>query len=251
VVTVRTGETLSHTATLAELPKGTTVGKSPITIEGTVTTKTKSKIWMPLFIGASVVEAGLAAFTYYEWQQSKTDGGAVMTDPALSNGTCFGNDPDALNKPENVKYQAKYHSACNHYKLELVGWGGITLVGLTMIGSFVMAFIKDDDAVETKSPGVARAGHRKRRELAVTPVVTPMVAVPPCASTGDKRSIGRHDTSSPPRHPGASTAIIDRFIDSRALSGARSTRITTDFEVGVRDRSAMLSSGTSGLASGK
>jgi hypothetical protein len=172
VVTVRTGETLSHTATLAELSKGTTVGKNPMTIEGTVTTKTRSKVWKPLFIGATVLEAGLAAFTYYEWHQSDEESHKVKTDPPVGNGTCFDKDPEVLSQPNYVQYKALYQSACKHYKLQLVGWGGLTLVGITMIGSFVMAFIHDGDAPDTADTKAARNGHRKRRELAVTPIVT-------------------------------------------------------------------------------
>jgi hypothetical protein len=39
-----------------------------------------------------------------------------------------------------------------------------------MIGSFVMAYLRDGNHTETKS---ALRSHKKRRELAITPVVTP------------------------------------------------------------------------------
>jgi hypothetical protein len=44
------------------------------------------------------------------------------------------------------------------------------VAGAAMIGSFVMAYLRDGDRAETKN---ALGGHRKRRELAITPIVTP------------------------------------------------------------------------------
>jgi hypothetical protein len=164
VVTVRTGETLSHTATLIDLPKGVP-SSQPMVIEGTIT-KTRSKVWKPLFIGSAVLEAGLAGFTFYEWHQGQKEAKLISGDS--STGDCFGSTPAGLMGDSLTHFK----NACRDFKLQLVGWGGITLVGVTMIGSFVMAFVRDGDTTETPTKSAAR-GHRKRRELAVTPIVSP------------------------------------------------------------------------------
>jgi hypothetical protein len=73
----------------------------------------------------------------------------------------------------DVKNRDHFSNACSAWNLQLVGWGGITLVGLTMIGSFVMAFVHEETPDVPADTKAARAGHRKRRELAVTPVISP------------------------------------------------------------------------------
>jgi hypothetical protein len=47
----------------------------------------------------------------------------------------------------------------------------VGVASAAVIGSFYMAYVRDSGSSEsTKTAG---AGHRKRRELAVTPIVTP------------------------------------------------------------------------------
>ena len=54
--------------------------------------------------------------------------------------------------------------------ISTVGWVVTGVAGAAMIGSFVMAYLRDGKHTETKS---ALRSHKKRRELAITPVVTP------------------------------------------------------------------------------
>jgi len=46
------------------------------------------------------------------------------------------------------------------------------VVGVAVIGSFIMAFVRDTSSGPTETKATASGGHRKRRELAITPVVS-------------------------------------------------------------------------------
>jgi hypothetical protein len=61
-------------------------------------------------------------------------------------------------------------NACDWHRNQIIGWVVTGVVGAAVVGSFYMAFIRDRDHAETRTAG---GGHRKRRELAITPVVTP------------------------------------------------------------------------------
>ena len=65
--------------------------------------------------------------------------------------------------------RAKLDSACNWHKANVVGWVITGAAGAAALGSFLMAFVRDREPAEAT---VSR-GHRKRRELAITPIVTP------------------------------------------------------------------------------
>lgn len=164
-ITVRTGETLSHTATLAEMSS-----RAPGTIsrEGTVDQGTKkSNVWKPVFYVATVLEAGAIGFTLYEWRKGVSEG-AFPTAP----GDEFGKkDCDGTRRPADPGFRARFERACDHYKLQLYGWGGIGVFGAAMVGSFVMAYMRDNDPDTTAAAGQRKA--RKRRELAITPVLAP------------------------------------------------------------------------------
>jgi len=64
----------------------------------------------------------------------------------------------------------RFNDACNNFKYQKIGWVVSGALGAAMIASFYMAYIRDSAGTEVSKTA---AGHRKRRELVVTPVVTP------------------------------------------------------------------------------
>jgi hypothetical protein len=164
-ITVRTGETLAHSATLVELAKTAPPSREPISVEGTVTTS-KSNVWKPIFYGATVLEAGAIGFTIYEWQKGNSEGNKI-TSGSYNGGNCPNAGPSATTFPDDAKH---FKAACDAFKLQKVGWAATSVVGVAVIGSFIMAFVRDTSSgpTETKTAN----GHRKRRELAITPVVS-------------------------------------------------------------------------------
>jgi len=165
-ITVRTGETVSHSATLVELSKGPPPAKDPISVEGTVTTGPRSNVWKPIFYGASVLEAGAIGFAIYEWQKGNSEGRKILSPISYNGDSCSGAPPAGADNQKHFK------AACDAFKLQKVGWWVTGGVGVAVVGSFIMAFVLDSgsSATETKSASV---GHRKRRELAITPIVSP------------------------------------------------------------------------------
>jgi hypothetical protein len=184
-ITVRTGETLPHNATLVEmakLPPPTPTGP-PISVEGTVTTKSESNIWKPVFISAAALDAVAWGFTIYEWQTAKSNAGKI--DPRgnfvnsmnhqLGQADCDKSavvnyvpvPPGDAKDAESLKH---FKDACSNYSLQRVGWVVSSVVGVAVVGSFIMAFFRERDHGEAAT---ASAGHKKRRELAITPIVTP------------------------------------------------------------------------------
>jgi len=153
-ITVHNGETLQQNVTMVEMSKKSPpTGGESISREGTVGTTSSSDIWKPVFIGTAVLEAGAIGFTYYEYK--KANGAAP---PGSSDDQCKGT------------LTGKLKEACDHNTLNKVGWGASIALSAAMVGSFYMAFIRDRDHTETRT---ANGGHKKRRELAVTPVITP------------------------------------------------------------------------------
>jgi hypothetical protein len=165
-ITVRTGETLSHNATLAAMSKKTkTPTGEPSGGEGTVTATSGSNIWKPVFYGSAAVEAGALGFTIFSIVESKSEAKKIKnsSDP-FTEKTCSsipmtvtGTDRDHLN------------SACDWHDRQLIGWVVTGVAGAAVVGSFYMAFLRDRGHTETRTAN----GHRKRRELAITPVLTP------------------------------------------------------------------------------
>jgi PEGA domain len=184
-ITVRNDETLQQSVTMVEmssLPKKTTsasAGES-ISREGTVGTSSKSNIWKPVFYGTAVVEAGAIGFAVFELLEGKSNarkidqkGDFARTVGALTNHDCT-NKPDKFtefksNNPTNLDVK-RYEDACTNWKFQKVGWVATGVVGAALIGSFYMAFMRDREPTETRT---ANGGHKKRRELAITPVITP------------------------------------------------------------------------------
>jgi len=163
-VTVRNGESLSHTATLVEMSKRPLAPTgNPLSVEGTVASRppaSKTNIWKPVFFGSTVVALGGAGFVLYEWK--KGDKEAEDARPGLGDGDC--ND-QVLRRDDD-----HFDNACKAYRLQTIGWVVTGVAGAAMIGSFVMAYLRDDRHTEVKG---SLTGHRKRRELAITPIVTP------------------------------------------------------------------------------
>jgi hypothetical protein len=158
-ITVRNGETLSHSASLVEMPK--LVAKpqvqppsEAISTEGTLTAKPKSNVWKPVFYTTTVAGAGALAYTLWQWKLSNDEADKVL-------------GPEMLG-PEDCP-RAEITKACDHHRRHVIGVVASSVLGAAAIGSFVMAYVRDGGRSETAT---AR-GKRKRREFAVTPVVTP------------------------------------------------------------------------------
>jgi len=168
-ITVRNGETLPHTATLVEMPRkstGTTKPTGePLSVEGTVTTKSGSGIWKPVFYGTAAVEAGAIGYTIYEYVQSGSKADHILAGE-IPAGKMRATQDDCATAVKG----GRLNSVCGYYDRYTIGWVVSSVVGVAVVGSFYMAFIRDRDHTE---PRTANGGHRKRRELAITPVVTP------------------------------------------------------------------------------
>jgi hypothetical protein len=171
-ITVRTGETVSHTATLVELTRlPAAPSKEPVTVEAPVaTTGSKTNVWKPIFIGTTVLEAGAIGFAVYEWRTGDSQGKQInSTTMTYQASDCGHHTPLAGNDLTH------FNNACNAYKLQKIGWGVSSVVGVAVIGSFIMAFVRDSGGGpgSTESAKAANGGHRKHRELAITPIVSP------------------------------------------------------------------------------
>jgi hypothetical protein len=172
-ITVRNGETLPHTATLIEMSKRPLAPTgNPLSVEGTVGTRSGGNGWKPVFYGAAVVTAAGAGFSIFAIVHSQTLGDRVKgtrpgTTDAYTQDDCKNPRPDFGN---DTASRDNFKGACDWHKYQQIGWVVTGVAGAAMIGSFVMAYLRDGNHTETKS---ALRGHKKRRELAITPVVTP------------------------------------------------------------------------------
>ena len=155
-ITIRNGETLQHSATLVEMPKKSPVRATepPISIEGTVAAKPRSNSWKPVFYGAVVLDAGAIGYTIYEWRKAVSAAPAGTTD-----SDCKG-----------PMVSGALKNACDHNEKDKIGFVVSSVLGAAVVGSFFMAFVRHSGDDESKR---ASGGHRKRRELAITPIVTP------------------------------------------------------------------------------
>ncbi len=170
-ITVRNGETLQHAATLTEMSKRPLAPTgNPLSVEGTVGTRSGGNGWRPVFYGATVVTAAAAGFSIFAIVHSSSLGDKVHATKNNDGVTRYteADCPDGAGlMGSNL---SNFKKACDWHNYQQVGWVVTGVAGAAMIGSFVMAYLRDGDHTETKS---ALRGHRKRRELAVTPVVTP------------------------------------------------------------------------------
>jgi hypothetical protein len=166
-VTIRTGETTTQSVTMVEMPKKLSAmqPRETITREGTVTQTSRSNIWRPVFYGTTVAAAGGVAFSIYAALKSSDEGDQIKT-PDLSQSNCS-HRPTMLNAAD----VAHLDSACSWHQRQIIGIVVTSVLGAAVIGSFYMAYVRDSGSSETAR--TAGRGHHKRRELAVTPVVTP------------------------------------------------------------------------------
>jgi hypothetical protein len=181
-ITVHTGETLPHNATLVEMSRLPPTPSAQLhTVEGTVTTKPESNIWKPVFIGAAALDAAAIGFTIYEWRTGISTANGISSGGAFAKkfggdgpGRCGSADIDTFvassGDPQVPKDAKTFKDACSNYNLQRVGWVVSSVVGVAVVGSFFMAFIRDRNHTETRA---ASGAHKKRRELAITPIVTP------------------------------------------------------------------------------
>jgi hypothetical protein len=169
-ITVHGGETLSHTATLTELsrPLPPTPSKDPISIEGTVS-RSKSNLWKPIFYGTAVLDAGLIGFSIFEWNKGNTEAKAINSNVIYSGSDCDGDQAKAGTGLSSVNLM-HLNGACKALSRQKLGWIASGVVGVAVIGSFVMAYVRDSGSAEPKT---SARPHRKRREFAVTPIVSP------------------------------------------------------------------------------
>jgi hypothetical protein len=188
-ITVRTGETSPQNVTLVEQRKApVTPPRDSISREGTVTATAtpRTSVWKPVFYataGATVIAAGA---TTYEWLKGRSNANSITTDGPFSamvgkdDGTghkrvssdqCGSGDVKRFQTANPMDNDVKaFNDACNNFKYQKIGWVVTSVVGVAAIGSFIMAYVRDSGSSETKS---AERGRRKRRELVVTPIVTP------------------------------------------------------------------------------
>jgi hypothetical protein len=163
-ITVRTGETVPHNATLAEMSKlPPTPSPEPISIEGTVA-KSGFNVWKPVFFGAVAVDAALLGYTLYEYSLSTNRASHVKT-PRMSGGSLSNSDCGS-----KAMYSDDFQKACKFYDNYTVGWIVSSVVGAAVVGTLYMAFFRNREHSDAPA---ANRGHKKRRELAITPIVTP------------------------------------------------------------------------------
>jgi hypothetical protein len=161
-VTIRTGETTTQNVTLVDLAKKLTPPSiEPISREGTVTAKSRTNYWKPVFYGTLLLDAAAAGFSLYEWKLSRDDAKKIMRTPPVDQSSCG-------TSLEDVNRDLK--SACSHYQKRTIGWVVTGVLGAAVVGSFVMAYVRDHG--DSERAKTASRGHRKRRELVVTPVIT-------------------------------------------------------------------------------
>jgi hypothetical protein len=155
-IIVKTGETTTQNVTMVEMSRRPASVREPretISREGTVTAP-RGNVWKPIFYGTLAADAAAAGFTIFAWHEAST-----KAPPGTSNNQCGSGQPSELN------------SSCNWYTAHVVGWVVSGVLGAAVVGSFVMAYVRDNGESDHKAVG--KAGKHKRREVAITPVVTP------------------------------------------------------------------------------
>ena len=188
-ISVRSGETTTQNVTMVAMPRKVAdmQPKETITREGTVTQPPpRTNLWKPVFYGTTVATAGGVTFSLVELFKGRSNGNISGTSPFVQAvGT-----PDGTGKKSVTSDQCgsskvtdfasanpmdpdlrRFTDACNNFKYQKIGWVVSGVLGAALIGSFYMAYIRDSGDAEVRR--TAAGGHRKRRELVVTPVVTP------------------------------------------------------------------------------
>jgi hypothetical protein len=188
-ITVRAGETTTQTVTMVPMPRklAEMQPKDTITREGTVTQPApKGNIWKPVFYGAVVGTAAAGGFTLYEWVQGNRNADKIGKDGAFNttvgtsvgsdgkkqvgNSQCGSSNVDMFRQMSPNDADLKHFTdACNNVKYQKIGWVVTGVLGAATIGSFIMAYLRDSSPSEK----VTDRGHRKHRELVVTPIAAP------------------------------------------------------------------------------
>jgi hypothetical protein len=170
-ITIKSGDVLSHSALLVELSRPVVPSKEPVGPDNTVAPAPKSKtnVWKPIFIGTTVLEAGAIGFTIYEWQKGNGDANKIHDSMRFSGSDCGNNSI----QPASMADKSNFKSACDAFKLQKIGWAATGVVSVAVIGTFIMAFVRDSGASSGTEAKASTGSHRKRRELAITPVVSP------------------------------------------------------------------------------
>lgn len=188
-ITVRTGETTTQNVTMVAMPKklADMHPKETITREGTVgqPPPPPTNVWKPVFYGATVATAGGVGFSLFELFQGRSNGNVPGTghfvqtvgelDSAgkrsIDSRKCGSQSVAdfARDNPMDLDVR-RFNDACNNLKYQKIGWVVSGALGAAVIASFYMAYIRDSGGSESNKTA---AGHRKRRALVVTPVVTP------------------------------------------------------------------------------
>jgi hypothetical protein len=187
-VTVRAGETTTQNVTMVPMPRrlADMQPKETIIREGTVAAQPapRTNAWKPVFYGTTVATVGGVSFSLYELFKGQSNGNisgtsnfvqsvGVMdgTGKRITSDQC-GSGPvtDYAGAHPDDAEARRFTDACNNFKYQKIGWVVSGVLGAMAIGSFYMAYLRDSGSEASKTAG---RGHRKRRELAVTPIVTP------------------------------------------------------------------------------
>jgi hypothetical protein len=177
-ITVRNGETLQQPVTMTEIgkkpakPTVPTVPTGPtsetINRDGAVTATSGSNIWKPVFYGTAGVGAGALGFTIFSIVKSRSEADKIHPSSMTVTQKQCGTMPMGFQDGD----QGHFDNACTWHDRQLIGWVVTGVAGAAAVGSFYMAFIRDRDGGHTETR-TANGGHKKRRELAITPVITP------------------------------------------------------------------------------
>jgi len=186
-VTIRAGETTTQNVTMVAMPRRLADMRPQGTIirEGTVAQQPpRTNAWKPVFYGATVATAGGVGFSLYELFKGQSNGKISGTSnfvqavgvmdgagKSVTSDQC-GSQPvsDFASANPGDPDLRRFNDACNNFKYQKIGWVVSGVLGAVAIGSFYMAYLRDSGSETNKTAG---RGHRKRRELAVTPIVTP------------------------------------------------------------------------------
>jgi hypothetical protein len=191
-ITVRPGETTTQSVTLVPMPRklADMQPKETITREGTVTQpQAKTNVWKPVFYGAVAATAAAGGFTLYEFVQGRNNANSINKDGPFNTtvGTTVGNG-DMTKRVESNQCNSgqvdafrgtnpgdpdlkHFDAACSNFKYQKVGWVVTGVLGAATIGSFIMAYLRDSSP--SSSEKVTDRGHRKHRQLVVTPIAAP------------------------------------------------------------------------------
>lgn len=176
-ITIRAGETTTQPVTLVEMSKKPPPGGGEqLTIEGTVgngtaPTKPKTNVWKPVFYGTTAAGAVAAGIAIYSWRQQSMEEPKIGTTKDPNNSRVSEADCGSINSPNLHNVDDHFRNACqahDRWKLStIVG----SVLGVAAIGSFYMAYLRDSGS--ESEPKTSDRGHRKRRELVITPIITP------------------------------------------------------------------------------